>query len=111
MRKMGVRVVCGVLLRAGLLGKKKKGDDEDGRQALQLPKEPPSAGVAETARLSFYMSPLSAKGLLSQQVRDGLKALQRSVGSGTIVKLRAFVAGSGDMRRVQAIVSETFTDR
>jgi enamine deaminase RidA (YjgF/YER057c/UK114 family) len=28
-----------------------------------------------------------------------------------IVKLRAFVAGSGDMRRVQAIVSETFAER
>ena len=27
------------------------------------------------------------------------------------MKLRAFVAGSGDMRRVQAIVSETFTER
>ena len=57
------------------------------------------------------MSPLSTKGLLSQQVRDALKALHRTVGGSSIVKLRAFVAGSGDMRRVQAIVSETFTDR
>ena len=32
-------------------------------------------------------------------------------GGATIVKLRAFVAGSGDMRRVQAIVSETFTEQ
>jgi enamine deaminase RidA (YjgF/YER057c/UK114 family) len=47
---------------------------------------------------------------LSQQVRDGLKALTRMAGGGTIVRLRAFVAGTGDMRRVQTIVSETFAD-
>jgi enamine deaminase RidA (YjgF/YER057c/UK114 family) len=28
-----------------------------------------------------------------------------------LVKLRAFIAGTGDMRRIQAIVSETFTDK
>ena len=110
MRTIGVLVVCGLIVHAGLLGKKKK-DDEDVTQVLQLPKDPPSAVVAETARLGFYVSPLSSKGLLSQQVRDALKALQRSAGGSSIVKLRAFVAGSGDMRRVQAIVSETFTDR
>ena len=80
-------------------------------QVLQLPKDPPSAVVAETARLGFYVSPLSSRGLLSQQVRDALKAMQRNLGGANIVKLRAFVAGSGDMRRVQAIVSETFTER
>lgn len=110
MRTIGVLVVCALVAHAGLFGKKKK-SDEDVTQVLQLPKDPPSAVVVETARLGFYVSPLSSKGLLSQQVRDALKALQRSAGSGAIVKLRAFVAGSGDMRRVQAIVSETFTDR
>ncbi len=107
MRTIGVVVVCLLVVHAVAFGKKKK---EEETQVLQLPKEPPSAVVAETVRLSFYVSPLSSKGLLSQQVRDALKALQRSVGNGNIVKLRAFVAGSGDMRRVQAIVSETFTD-
>src|SRR5207249_2647730 len=34
-----------------------------------------------------------------------------SAGSSPIVKLRAFVAGSGDLRRVQAIVSEVFTEK
>jgi len=57
------------------------------------------------------VSPLSSKGLLSQQVRDALKALLKSTGGATIVKLRAFVAGSGDLRRVQAIVSEVFTEK
>jgi enamine deaminase RidA (YjgF/YER057c/UK114 family) len=67
--------------------------------------------VAETSRLEFRVSPLSAKGLLSEQVRGALKALFGQAGSATIVKLRAFVAGSGDTRRVYTIVSEMFTAR
>jgi hypothetical protein len=44
-------------------------------------------------------------------VRDALKALDRDNRGAQIVKLRAFVAGTGDMRRVQQIVSEVFTDK
>ena len=91
--------------------KKKKPDEEPATQTLPLLPDPPGAVAAETGRLVFHVSPLSSKGLLSQQVRDGLKALlQENHGAG-IVKLRAFVAGSGDMRRVQTIVSEVFTER
>jgi enamine deaminase RidA (YjgF/YER057c/UK114 family) len=86
-------------------------EEEEKTQVLELPKEPPQAVVAETQRLVFYSSPLSSKGLLSQQVRDGLKALFRSARRAQIVKIRAFVAGSGDMRRVQTIVSEEFTEK
>jgi enamine deaminase RidA (YjgF/YER057c/UK114 family) len=82
---------------------------EDLAQVRELPKEPPPVVVAETSRLEFRVSPLSAKGLLSEQVRDALKALFGEAGASAIVKLRAFVAGSGDMRRVYSIVSETFT--
>ena len=110
MRTIGVLVVCALLAHAGPFPRKKKSDEEL-TQVLQLPKDPPSAVIAETARIGYHVSPLTAKGLLSQQVREALKALQHSAGSAAIVKLRAFVAGSGDMRRVQAIVSETFTDR
>ena len=88
--------------------KKKK---EEITQTLELPKDPPATVTAETARLVFHVSPLSGKGLLSAQVRDALKALLKSAGGGSIVKLRAFVAGSGDLRRVQAIVSELFTEK
>ena len=80
-------------------------------QTLPLPPEPPSAVVAETGKLTFHVSPLSAKGLLTQQVRDALKALDRANSGGTLVKLRAFVAGTGDMRRVAAIVSEEFSEK
>ena len=111
MRIIGVLVLCALVLCAGPFEKKKKKSEEPVTQVLQLPKDPPSAVTAETARMVFHVSPLSSKGLLSQQVRDALKSLQRALGGASLVKLRAFVAGSGDMRRVQAIVSETFTDR
>jgi enamine deaminase RidA (YjgF/YER057c/UK114 family) len=80
-------------------------------QTLPLPPEPPSAVIAETGKLTFHVSPLSAKGLLTQQVRDALKALDRANSGGTFVKLRAFVAGTGDMRRVAAIVAEDFSEK
>ncbi|HZT30066.1 MAG TPA: RidA family protein [Bryobacteraceae bacterium] len=116
MQRFGLlALVCAVAVLVGPLDakkKKKKGEDEEPQtQTLQILKDPPNAVVAETNRLVFHVSPLSAKGLLSQQVRDGLKALLRSTGGASIVKLRAFVAGSGDLRRVHDIVSETFTDR
>jgi enamine deaminase RidA (YjgF/YER057c/UK114 family) len=80
-------------------------------QVLELLKDPPQAVVVDTQRMVHFVSPLSAKGLLSQQVRDGLRALMSSARGANIVKIRAFVAGTGDMRRVQTIVSETFTER
>ena len=111
-----VALAAAVILAAGSLSaaagkKKKKKDQEPVTQTLELPKEPPQAVVAEASRLVFHVSALSARGLLSQQVRDALKDLQRQVRGAQMVKLRAFVAGSGDMRRVQAIVSEMFTVR
>jgi len=88
--------------------KKKKG--EDVTQALALPPDLPGAVSADTNRLAFQVTPLSAKGLLSQQTRDALKALLRS-NRGPIVKLRAFVAGSGDLRRVGEIAGEMFVEK
>jgi enamine deaminase RidA (YjgF/YER057c/UK114 family) len=91
--------------------KKKKEDQEPVTQVLEIPKDPPMTVTAETSRLVFDLSPLSAKGLLSQQVRDALRALQGRARGASFLKLRAFVAGSGDLRRVRDIVSETFTER
>jgi enamine deaminase RidA (YjgF/YER057c/UK114 family) len=106
----GIRLlalVCALAVTLSSWGKKKK---EEETQTLQLPKDPPAALTVETRRLVFGVTPLSAKGLLSQQTRDTLKWLLRST-SGNVVKLRAFVAGSGDLRRVRELVSETFTDK
>jgi len=87
-------------------GKKNK-DDET--QVLDLPKDPPMVAIGETSRLVFHVAPLSAKGLLSQQTRDALKAILKANGGAQVVHIRAFVAGSGDLRRVPQIVSEVFT--
>jgi enamine deaminase RidA (YjgF/YER057c/UK114 family) len=88
--------------------KKKKPDKE---QVLPLLPDPPLAVTAEVEKLAFYVSPLSDKGLLSRQTEEALRWLIQAARGGTIVKLRAFVAGSGDMRRVQTLVSEIFSER
>lgn len=108
-----LRLVAAFLALAAILlsFQRKKKTEEELTQTLEALPDPPHAVVAETRRLAFHVSPLTAKGLLSQQVRDGLRGLNRSVSGGTIVKVRAFVAGSGDLRRVQSIVSETFSER
>ncbi|MGA3190191.1 MAG: Rid family hydrolase [Bryobacteraceae bacterium] len=103
-------LILGIALAVPAPAQKKKKDQEPVTQTLPALKDPPAAIAAETARLVFHVSPLSNKGLLSQQVRDALKTLLRDMHGATIVKLRAFVAGSGDLRRVSTIVSETFTE-
>lgn len=72
--------------------------------------EAPLAVTGEARNLVFHTSPLSGKGLLSQQVEDAIKALDRANGNATILKLRAFVSG-GDLRRVQTIVHDIFTSK
>lgn len=90
--------------------RKKKGEEEEITQTLEVPKDPPLAIAVEPQRLGFHTAPMSSKGLLSQQVKDGLKALRSAVRGAQIVKIRAFVAGTGDLRRVQAITSEYFSE-
>ena len=91
--------------------KKKKGDEEPPTQQLEVLPEPPTTNAVDTARLGYLMSPLSAKGLLSQQTHDAIKALIRNPRGAQVVKIRAFVAGSGDVRRIQTIVSEEFSEK
>lgn len=69
------------------------------------------AVAGDTRRLTFHVTPLSGKGLLSQQVRDALKALDSQTHGDAVLHIRAFVAGTGDLRRVRDLVSETFTAR
>ena len=104
-------MVAVALALAVVLSAAKKTKKEEETQALQLPRELPNTAIGETRRLLFYTTPLSAKGLLSQQVKDALKALDRQAGGNTVLQIRAFVAGSGDLRRVRELVSETFTER
>lgn len=87
---------------------RKKKDDT---QTLDLPKDPPMVALGESSHLTFQISPLSARGLLSQQTKDALKFILKQNGGAQIVHIRAFVAGSGDARRVPQIVSEVLTEK
>jgi enamine deaminase RidA (YjgF/YER057c/UK114 family) len=111
MHRLGLLAIgCALLIATWPADAFKKKKKEEETQTLIVPKDPPTAVVAETKKLVFHVTPLSAKGLLSQQVREALKALSRLSGSASVVKVRAFVAGTGDVRRVRDIVSETFSE-
>lgn len=108
------RVLAALLITCLLSGpataqrkkKKEKTVDEEKTQQLETTPDLPAGVFAETQRLGFLVSPLSSKGLLSQQTRDAVRALMKNSHGAQLVKLRAFVAGTGDMRRVQTIVAE-----
>lgn len=99
-------LVAGMVFAAG---KSKKNDVEPRTQVLDLPRELPNAVAGEVERLSFRVSSLSGKGLLSQQVREATRELLRD--PAVPIKIRAYVAGSGDLRRVPSIISDLFGDR
>jgi enamine deaminase RidA (YjgF/YER057c/UK114 family) len=80
-------------------------------QALEPLPQPPLALPADGTRLSFLSAPLTNSGLLSQQTRDELKWMIAQAHGAQFVRIRAFVAGSGDLRRIPQLVSETFADR
>lgn len=103
-----VALVCAIAVTTAPAQRKKK---EEETQTLQIPRELPGAVSGDPRRMSFHVTPLSNKGLLSQQIRDALKAAARDTGADTVLKIRAFVAGSGDLRRVRDLVSEVFTVR
>lgn len=100
----------GLFLAAVVIAGKKKNPD-DITETLELPKDPPIVAIGDASRLVFHVSPLSAKGLLTQQTRDALKAILKMNGGAPVVHVRAFVAGNGDLRRVPQIVSAFFTEK
>src|SRR5436190_13178682 len=102
-------LLCLLALLAPAAQRKKKKEEET--QILQLPKELPAAVTGDPRHFTFYTTPLAGKGLLSPQIREALKALTHQTGSDTVLHLRAFAAGSGDLRRVRDLVSAVFTDR
>jgi hypothetical protein len=89
----------------------KKKNDETKTQKRAVPLDPPAVATGDATRLVFHLSPLSGKGLLSQQTRDALAAILKANNGATVIHLRAFVAGNGDLRRIPQIVSETFSKK
>jgi enamine deaminase RidA (YjgF/YER057c/UK114 family) len=92
-------------------GHKKKSEQEPKPQVLPLPKEPPRALAADVNRITFRALPLLHTGHLSAQIKESMTQLLKQTRGDTIVKLRAFVAGAGDSRRVQDVVGEMFSEK
>ena len=67
--------------------------------------------AADTGTLDFHISPLLRTGGLAAQIRQSLNELIRDTRGETIIKMRAFVAGAGDARRVEALVGDIFADK
>jgi len=107
---LGGAAVFGLIFFVGICAAAKKKKD-DFTQTLELPKDPPQVAVAETRKLVFHVSPLSGKGLLTAQTRDALRAVMKLNGGLPIIHVRAFVAGSGDVRRIPQIISEVAGER
>lgn len=110
-RKLISCFVAAALIAALPADGQRKKKDEETTQTLEVLPDPPQTIKVETSRIVFYVSPPTTKGLLSQQVRDSIKAIWKAAKGASIVKIRALVAGTGDMRRVQAIVSEMFSEK
>ncbi len=91
--------------------KRNKKNEEPKSQVLPLPPELPMVLAAETQSLDFHISPLLKSGGLAAQIRRSLTDLLRDTKGETIVKLRAFVSGVGDARRVQTEVTSIFSER
>jgi hypothetical protein len=113
-RRIGAGIGIAVFLALAashMPGQRKRKYEEPKPQILPLPPNLPMALAADTASLDFHISPLLKTGGLSEQIRRSLNDLIRDTHGETIVKLRAFVAGAGDARRVEAEASEIFRER
>jgi hypothetical protein len=110
--KVGAMLAVALCLVSGTaaVNAQKRKNQEPKSQVLPLPPEPPMALAVDTNSIDFHISPLLRTGALSAQIRQSLNDLIRDTRGETIVKLRAFVAGSGDARRVQSEVTELFTE-
>jgi hypothetical protein len=110
MGKNWVRLCFFTIPALGLLWAQETQQDKIS-QTLKLPEDPPLVAIGQTSRLTFQVSPLSGKGLLSEQTRDALKAIIKLNRKTPIVHIRAFSAGSGDVRRIPQIVADVLGDR
>lgn len=107
---IGIAVCMALVVREMPAQRNKKKYEEPKPQILPLPPNMPMALATETASLDFHISPLLKTGGLSAQIRRSLNDLIRDTHGETIVKLRAFVAGAGDARRVEAETGAIFSE-
>src|SRR5690606_12272428 len=69
-----------LLFAIPLIAQKKTKDPPN--QELDIPRDPSSFLKVETNRIGFLYSPLTEKGLLSQQTRDAIKAIRKNLKGG-----------------------------
>ena len=98
---------CGLAFLALPAQKKNKEDDT---QTLQLPKELARRGLGRNPAPHL---PRHAAFRQGAAFPAGARCAEGpgATSGGPVLKIRAFVAGSGDVRRVRDLVSEVFTDR
>jgi hypothetical protein len=104
-----ILVVAIAVTSWNLVAAQRNNHKEPKSEVLPLPKELPMALAAETATLEFRALPLLQSGGLAAQIRQSVSLLLRDTRKeDAVIKLRAFVAGPGDARRVQSVVTESF---
>lgn len=109
MRRIAMLVLLLTMAAPGAYSQRQKKKNEEPKpQVMPLPLELPMALAAETETLDFHISPFLRSGGLAAQIRQSLDDLIRDTHGETIVKLRAFVAGAGDARRVQTEAAALF---
>lgn len=108
---LAAAVIMALLVPWTADAQRRKKTEEEITQVLEIPPDPPAFVIADTARIAFLNPPMTVKGLLSQQTRDAVKWLLGQSRGRRLLKIRAFVAGTGDQRRVPAIVSEELSER
>ena len=86
-------------------------DKEPKTQQLREAQDPPMVASGAAARLTFQVSPLSGKGLLSEQTRDAINAIRKMNGNAQLVHIRAFAASNGDARRIPQIIADVLGDK
>lgn len=109
LRLLSLLLVICVFVQAA--DKKKNDELEIESQTKELLPQTPGLTTADVERISFHLAPVAQQGLLSKELRNSLRAALKKFRRSRIVHLRAYVAGSGDTRRVRAMVSEVFTAR
>src|SRR5262249_25900668 len=86
-------LACALILGASAEQRAQKKDET---QTLQPVRDLPLVVEGDPRHFAFFVTPLSSKGLLSKQVHDALSALSHDAKNDPVLKIRAFVAGSGD---------------
>ena len=115
MARLHVEAVIVALVVAFAMPKLRAQSWDDGEkfqtEVVELPPEPAAAVTAESTRLIFGIASPRVEGLLSKQVHDTVKSLSSSLKRERMIRLRAFVAGSGDTRRVRQVVGEFYAKK